>query len=235
MEVKNRLTRCPVGCVAAFSASRPVPRGRRGFEFLAVRGDLTAPSVRSDDVGLSNASGPAGLPDPAVPRRRAFRARWRVYLRQCCRQAALCGAIHHAVPKRLLLFALRLRAPVRITKPAWQRWTSGCTIVHVPSRSLGHPTRQMARRLSLPPSGFLQVSAFASLTTSGHNSAWLLRPSIFSPVVTRLRLRAAASFATRVVLSSAIAPRTCRTRIAVGVSYMNATAGSDDGSVSFVR
>jgi hypothetical protein len=79
----------------------------------------------------------------------------------------------------------------------------------------------MARRLSLPPLGFLRASAFASLTTSGRASIWLLRPSTFSPVAIRLRLRAAASLATRVVFSnSATAPKTWRTRTAVGVSSM---------------
>src|SRR5271165_6119556 len=79
----------------------------------------------------------------------------------------------------------------------------------------------MARRLSFPPLGFLRASAFASLTTSGRASKWLLRPSTFSPVAIRLRLRAAASLATRVVFSnSAMAPRTWRTRTAVGVSSM---------------
>ena len=45
--------------------------------------------------------------------------------------------------------------------------------------------------------GFLHASAFTSLTTSGRASAWLLRPSTFSPVAMRLRLRAAASLATK--------------------------------------
>ena len=66
----------------------------------------------------------------------------------------------------------------------------------------------MARRLSFPPLGFLRASAFASLTTSGRASIWLLRPSTFSPVTIRLRLRAAAYLATRVVFSnSATAPK----------------------------
>jgi hypothetical protein len=60
----------------------------------------------------------------------------------------------------------------------------------------------MARRLSFPPLGFLRANALASLTTSGRASAWLLRPSTFSPVAMRLRRRAAASFATRVVFSN---------------------------------
>src|SRR5271168_4195431 len=54
----------------------------------------------------------------------------------------------------------------------------------------------IARRLSFPPFGFFRASAFASLTTSGLASAWLLRPSTFTPVAMRFRFRAAASFAT---------------------------------------
>jgi hypothetical protein len=38
----------------------------------------------------------------------------------------------------------------------------------------------MARKLNLPPLGFLRASAFASLTTSGRVSARLLRPSTFA-------------------------------------------------------
>jgi hypothetical protein len=60
-------------------------------------------------------------------------------------------------------------------------------------RSLRTPlaasSADMARRLSRPPLGFLRASAFASLTTSGRASAWLLRPSTFPPVAIRLRRR----------------------------------------------
>jgi hypothetical protein len=41
----------------------------------------------------------------------------------------------------------------------------------------------------------LGASAFVSLTRSGRASAWLLRPSTFSPVVMRFRFLAAGSFA----------------------------------------
>ena len=39
---------------------------------------------------------------------------------------------------------------------------------------------EIARRLILPPLGFLRASAFTSLTTSGRASAWLLRSSHFA-------------------------------------------------------
>jgi hypothetical protein len=79
----------------------------------------------------------------------------------------------------------------------------------------------MARRLNCPPFGFLRASVLASATTSGRSSAWDLRLSTFAPVAMRLRLRAAASLATRVVFSnSAMVPSTRNTRIAVGASSM---------------
>jgi hypothetical protein len=63
-----------------------------------------------------------------------------------------------------------------------------------------------------------ECKSFASATTSGRASAYDFRPPHL-PVAAFLRSRAALSFATRDVFSNwAIAPSTCRTSTAVGVS-----------------
>jgi hypothetical protein len=69
--------------------------------------------------------------------------------------------------------------------------------------------------------GFCRRSRFASATSSGFCSGWLLRPSHF-PSSLRLRSRAPRNLATVMALSnSAIAPSTWRTSLAVGVSSRN--------------
>src|SRR5271154_1876594 len=101
--------------------------------------------------------------------------------------------------------------------PASLRWPSAAS------------SRDISRSERCPPFGRLRRSCFARATTSGRNSAWLLRPSHL-PVAARRRSRATRSLETRRVFSySANAPATCRIILRAG--SLVSVPSEDDGSI----